>query len=403
MTELVIDEIISGVTKLKGPAAGRALRELGIQQLHEMIDACEIGPLRAYVLDRLRQPLLGMAVLVGRDLLGWRGEFYVDDYLILRINFPYIVARHADPSAENPGIGRLSNSVRGIFRARQTRDAVYDPKSYHRGHPPAAWAHGPHLDSWAGHSRDGCNIWWAISDVPTGCSVVFYPELANETLPVDPRTLYIKAGYQLPKPTYLPLQAGEMLVFNPEVLHGTRLNTTTRTRVAVSLRLNASKPKFDPSCFYAREFWRSSSDIEAGKDEVLHLPREDNFEAPVHLKPILPTASLPVIRGRLDHGNGIIYALIDDAAATARRLIVDAGQHRFMVVRTGEGLKAYSAACPHYGIDLADGGSDESAAYCPACAVGFDLQTGRSACGTFVLQSCGVWETSTAIMLKVSS
>ncbi len=67
-----------------------------------------------------------------------------------------------------------------------------------------------------------------------------------------------------------------------------------------------------------------------------------------------------------------------------------------------EGLKAYSAACPHYGIDLADGGSDESVTYCPACAIGFDLKTGRSACGTFVLQSCEVWEAGAAIMLKVS-
>jgi hypothetical protein len=145
----------------------------------------------------------------------------------------------------------------------------------------------------------------------------------------------------------------------------TRLNTTKRTRVAVSLRLNASKPKFDPRCFYAREFWRRSSDIEAGRDEVLHLPREDNFEAPVHLKPILPPASIPVILGRFDHGKGIIRALVTEAAVAAQRLIVDAGQHRFMVVRTDEGLKAYSAACPHYGIDLADGGSDESEAYCP--------------------------------------
>jgi nitrite reductase/ring-hydroxylating ferredoxin subunit len=392
MTELVIDEIIAGVAKIKGSAAAGVLREKGIHEIHEIIDAREICLLRDCVLDRLRQPLLAMAVLIGHDLLGWDNDFYVDDYLILRINFPYMVARHADLSAENPGIGRLSCPARKIFRARETRDNVYDPKSYHRDHPPAAWAHGPHLDSWTGHSRDGCNIWWAISDVPAGCSMVLYPELANETLPVDPRTLYIKAGYQLPKPTYLPLNAGEMLVFDPEVLHGTCLNTTNRTRVAVSLRLNPSKPKFDPACFYAREFWRRASDIESGKDDVLHLPRENNFQAPHHLKPITPPASLPVIFGWFDHSTGIVHALLNDAPAATQRLIVDAGQHRFMVVRTTEGLKAYSAACPHYGIDLADGGSDENAAYCPACAIAFDLKTGRSACGTFVLQSFEVCE-----------
>jgi nitrite reductase/ring-hydroxylating ferredoxin subunit len=321
--------------------------------------------------------------------------------LILRFYFPYHVARLADPSTENPGIGRLSEAVRDIFRSRKTMDPVYDPKSYHRGHPPAAWAHGPHVDSWAGHSRDGRNIWWAISDVPAGSSLVLYPELADEVLPFDPRTLYIKAGYPLPKPTYLPMQAGEMLVFDPEVLHGTHLNTTNRTRVAVSMRLNESKPKFDPTCFYAREFWRRASDIEAGKDEVLHLRREDNLAAPVHLEPTVPPASLPVIVGRFDQDTGIVHAFLDDAAVAADRFIVDSGSHRSMVVQTGEGLMAYSAACPHYGIDLADGGSDKSAAYCPACAIGFDLKTGRSACGTFVLRSCKVWEADRAIMLRV--
>jgi nitrite reductase/ring-hydroxylating ferredoxin subunit len=391
------------VAKIKGPAAARTLHELGIEGIHEVIDARDAAPLRNYVLNRLRQPLLAMAVRVGRDLLGWADEFNIDDYLILRVNFPYDVARLADASTENPGIGRLSHAVREISCARSTKDPVYDPKSYHRGHPPAAWAHGPHLDSWVGHSRNGRNIWWAITDVPSGAGMVLYPELAGATLPFDPRTLYIKAGYQLPKPTYLPLQAGEMLVFDPEVLHGTHLNTTNRTRVAVSLRLNAMRPRFDPACFYAREFWRRASDIEASRDEVLHLRREDNFDAPNYLKLIEPPSSLPVLSGRFDMDSGIVHAVINDAAMATQRLIVNAGPYRFMVVRTGEGLKAYSAACPHYGIDLADGGSDERTIYCPACAIGFDLETGCSACSTFVLPSFEVWEANGTITLRVSS
>ena len=402
MTELVLDQIIAGVAEIRGPTAARALREKGIQDIHEIIDAREVGPLRDYVLGHLRHPLLKMAVLIGRDVLGWANDFYVDDYLILRINFPYKVARLADPKAENPGIGRLSESARMIFRERKTIDPVYDPKSYHRGHPPAAWAHGPHLDTWTGHSRDGRNIWWAISDVPAGSGMVLYPEFADETLPSDPRTLYIKAGYPLPKPTYLPMQAGEMLVFDPEILHGTHLNTTDKTRVAVSMRLNASKPKFDPTCFYAREFWRRASDIEAGKDEVLHLRREDNFETPVHLKPIVQPVSMPELHGHFDLESGTIHAFLSDVGAT-QRFIINAGPHRIIVVRSRGGLKAYSAFCPHYGIDLADGGSDENATYCPACAIGFDLETGRSACGTFVLRPYKVREAEGAVTLEPSS
>jgi hypothetical protein len=103
--------------------------------------------------------------------------------LILRINFPYEVARKASAAAENPGIGRISVALRDVAKARRVTDPVYDPKGYHKGHPPAAWAHGPHIDSWAGHSKDGLNIWWAIGPVPAEAGMVLYPELAGKTLP----------------------------------------------------------------------------------------------------------------------------------------------------------------------------------------------------------------------------
>ena len=402
MTARVVDAIVDGVTVIRGPEAGRTLRARGIQRIHEVIDAREVGRLRDHVLDQLRQPLLAMAAAVGRKVLGWDGDFYVDDYLILRINFPYEVARLADSSAENPGIGRLSPPVRDVFRARKTIDPVFDPKSYHRGHPPAAWAHGPHLDSWAGHSRDGRNIWWAIGDVPAEAGMVLYPELADENLPCEPKTLYLAAGYPLPTPTYLPLAAGEMLVFDPEVLHGTHLNTTGETRVAVSMRLNASKPTFDPACFYAREFWRCAADIEAGRDEVLHLRREDNLGAPVPPRPVVPHGALPVVAGRFDAAAGIVRADIGEGPVQGARLMVEAPPHRILVARTEQGLKAYDAACPHYGVDLADGGSDEAKTYCPACAVGFDLATGLSACKTLALRSYDVRQAGGTVELRVA-
>jgi nitrite reductase/ring-hydroxylating ferredoxin subunit len=403
MTERVTNEIVEGVARIKGPRAAQALEERGIQRLHEVIDAQDVGPLREWVLERLRQPLLSMAVSIGRHTLGWKSDFYVDDYLILRINFPYEVARLADRSAENPGIGRLSPSVRALHNARKVVDPVYDPKSYHRDNPPAAWAHGPHRDSWAGHSRDGRNLWWAIGEVPAEAGMVLYPELADADLPCDPRTLYLRAGYPLPKPTYLPLRAGEMLVFDPEVLHGTHLNTTNESRVAISMRLNASKPKFDPACFYAREFWRRAVDIEVGKDDVLHLRREDNLGPPVAAKPIEPGAALPVITGTFDMTSGILRAVCDERSVKARRIIVASASCRVLVVRSGDGLRAFDAACPVNGVDIADGGCDEDKTYCPGCGVGFDLATGRTSCKTLSLRAYEANESEGAILIRIAA
>jgi nitrite reductase/ring-hydroxylating ferredoxin subunit len=392
--EDAVDEIIAAVTRIKGDAAAKILRQFGVQRLHEVIDASDIGPLRDQVLERLRKSLFTMAAAVGREFLAWDHDFYIDDYLVLRINFPYEVARRAEYSTENPGTGRLSPELRATYNSRKVIDPVFNPKSYQGNHPPAAWAHGPHRDSWTGHSRDGRNIWLAIGDVPGEAGMVIYPETDEDELHCDPKTLYLQAGCPLPKPTLLPLFAGEMLVFDPEVLHGTHLNTTDTTRIAISLRLNASKPTFDPFCFYAREFWRRASDIEQGVDNVLFLRREENLGPAIAAPHGVPRAALPHLSAVLDSGTGVLKAKLDSESSGAARVIVEAAPFRAMVIRTMKGLKAYDASCPHNGADLADGGCDESMIYCPACAVGFNIETGQSSCPSLFLRPYSARDTS---------
>jgi nitrite reductase/ring-hydroxylating ferredoxin subunit len=403
MKDQATGEIIEVVSRMKGDAAAQMLRQHGIQHLHKVIDAKDFGPLRDQVLERLRQPLFAMAVAVGREFLGWKSDFYIDDYIVLRINFPFEVARRSDASTENPGTGRLSPSVRAAYKARMVIDPVFDPKFYHGNNPPAAWAHGPHRDSWTGHSRDGRNIWLAIGDVPAEAGMVLYPETNEDDLRCDPRSFYLAPGCPLPLPTFLPLKAGEMLVFDPEVLHGTHLNTTNSTRVAISLRLNTAKPTFDPSCFYAREFWRLASDIEQGKDEVHFLRREDNLGPVLIRQQGKPRAALPRILGTLDSAANVLRGTLDKKSTSASRVIVEAAPYRIMVVRVINGLKAYEAVCPHNGADLADGGCDDSKMYCPACALGFDLQTGKSSCASLSLRHYEAREDSGTIEIRLSS
>lgn len=381
----VIAEIVDAVAEQKGAAAAQHVRTAGLDYLHDVVDPLDVTPLRDRVLERLRDDLLRMAVNVGRTILGWDHEFYVDDYLILRVNLPYEIARKAPRAAENPGVGRVSPSVRAAAAARRVKDPLYDPTGYHRDHPPAAWAHGAHVDSWSGHSKDGVNVWWAMSDVPGEAGMVLYPEMTDAQLACDPRTLYLRTGSPLPPPTFVPLAAGEMLVFDPEILHGTHLNVTGRTRVAVSMRLNAHQPTFDAGCFYAREFWRRSGDVERGERErVLHFKREEHLggaAAP-------PSAPPPGVRtiGVTPAGGAASVAVIPSSALReGERVAVDLPDGRVVVARTNGRLAAFDAACPHYGVDLCDGGTRGDTLYCPGCAVGFDLRTGRSACASLTL------------------
>jgi nitrite reductase/ring-hydroxylating ferredoxin subunit len=398
----IVDAIVDAVAKIKGDHTGAALRAEGLEALHRFLDPIDLGRVREHVLEGLRNQLLDMAVTVGRSVLEWSHDFFVDDYLILRINLPYDVARNADPSGENPGIGRVSPWMREIAASRRVKDPLYDPKGYHRGHPPAAWAHGPHLDSWAGHSRDGLNIWWAMCDVPAEASMVLYPGLADRSLPCDRKTLYLRQDYPLPPPTFVPLGAGDMLIFDPEILHGTHLNVTDRTRVAVSMRLNASQPTFDPDCFYAREFWRSARDIEAGRyTNVLHLKREDHLAATAGPAENGAQAPEPPIALPAKVVAGLATIALEAPLADGQRVVAVLPDRKLLIVKRDGALSAVDAACPHYGVDLAYGGQMNEKVFCPACAVAFDLRDGCSASGSLSLACYQAWEDKDSITVRI--
>ncbi|MBV8580707.1 MAG: phytanoyl-CoA dioxygenase family protein [Candidatus Eremiobacteraeota bacterium] len=396
----IVAKIVDAVGAMKGPAAAASLRASGLEALHTVLDPLDVGPLRDRVLDCLREDLLRFAARIGRTVLGWHDDFYIDDYLILRVNFPYAVARAADGAAENPGIGRLSPSVRAAAAARRVRDPRYDPRGYHRNHPPAAWAHGPHVDSWTGHSKDGINVWWAISDVPADAGMVLYPSVTPTDVACDPRSLYVRSGYALPPPAFVPLAAGELLVFDPELLHGTHLNVSAQTRVAVSLRLNERRPAFDPDCFYAREFWRRASDVVAGRSTVLHLKREEHLAARAPA-PARPPAAAPTVT--VAPGDDATAVALGPASllAEGERFTAAMGDRRVLVLRTPSGVHAFDAACPHYGIDLSDGGAQGETLACPGCAVGFDVRTGGSASPCLTLTTYPVREADGTLYLDL--
>jgi nitrite reductase/ring-hydroxylating ferredoxin subunit len=292
--------------------------------------------------------------------------------------------------------------MRETAASRRVKDPLYDPKGYHKGHPPAAWAHGPHLDSWAGHSRDGLNIWWAMCDAPAAASMVLYPELADRALPCDRRTLYLRQDYPLPPPTFVPLGAGDMLMFDPEILHGTHLNVTDRTRVAVSMRLNASRPTFDPDCFYAREFWRTAADIEFGQYErVLHLKRENHLAAiPRSAKETTKLPEAPVAMPAKVEA-GLARIALDAPLVDGARIVAVLPDRKLLIVKRDGALSAVDAACPHYGIDLAYGGQRDEKIFCPACAVAFDVRDGSSESESLSLVCYQAWEDKGSITIRI--
>jgi len=396
--------ILDAVGEIAGASARRSLEQRGLGTLHEQLPAEQIGALRDRVMGEVRPELFRFACTLGESLLGLEREFFVDDYTILRVNYPYEVALNASDAAENPGIGRVDPDVRGKASSTQKRDAVYDPKGYHRNTPPASWAHGPHKDTWTGHSRGGLNLWWAIDDVVEENSMILYPSTFDRLFEADPRSLYVAEGYRLPKPRKMAMRAGELLVFNPELLHATHLNTSGRTRLALSARINLMQPRFAPGCFYAREFWHSSVDISHGRTDVIRqFKRDENLEDPsgstgrvVEAKAELRTARA----SRVDDGWHVVPVDALDLEAE-RQLVELADGRKVALLREDERWVAVQATCPHLDLSLMDGFSDSEAIFCPAHGVAFRLDSGRSSSRLLRLETYDVAVDVTSLRIRL--
>ena len=393
------------VEQLHGVEARRVLESEGLTALHRVLPAKDITAVRDHVMSKIRPALFDLTVQIARDLLGIEGEFFVDEYTILRMNYPYAVAMQAPQTAENPGIGRTSAKTRELSQANKVVDPIYDPKAYHNYEPPPAWAHGPHQDTWTGHSRQGVNLWWALDEVCEENSMVFYPETFGRAYAPDPRSLYLASGFPLPKPSKMALKAGEMIIFNPEMLHGTTLNSTDETRIALSTRINARKPTFDPSCFYAREFWHSSTDLEQKKyDQVVRFERAKNLNPePEQITLARPTKlSEVVVTEEPTEGEWIRICPSKHISARAK-LRVQLGGHSLMLARGDQRLFATQSQCAHLDISLLDGFHDDTTVYCPAHALGFSLESGASLCPSLTLRTYLVKEQDDWIWIMAPS
>lgn len=381
LVSLARDLILDATGKIAGAAARQALSEQGLERLHDHLPPEQMGDLRDRVMPALRPELFLLACQIGQDFLGLTNEFFIDDYTILRVNYPFAVALESGGAAENPGIGRVDPKVRVMRNSTQNKDPVYDPKGYHKNTPPASWAHGPHKDTWTGHSRNGVNLWLAISQVNEENGMVFYAGTFGKAYQPDPRSLYLSEGYPMPRPNKMALRQGEMLVFNPELLHATHLNTSKQTRIALSARINPERPRFDPNCFYAREFWHSSADVETGRfDAIRQFHREENFEDAASRPIETPVERLNYMPIRCilgDDGRDRVEAAAL-AVRNGKALIELSDGQRVVLLSKDGGWRGVQERCGHLDVSLMDGHYCGGQIYCPAHGVTFDIASGCS-------------------------
>jgi nitrite reductase/ring-hydroxylating ferredoxin subunit len=363
---------------------------------------------------------------VGRDDLGLEGEFFVDDLIMFRIHYPYAIAREAravfQPGIDWPrtlrraladlgSLHMVGNRLRDFWKRRvgdwlgfREPALRYDaPRYYHKGLPSPARSHGPHIDTWYGHSYDGINLWLSVAGVNRDNTVILYPELFGHPVAYDPRSMYVAAGIPLPAPVKVELSPGQLLLFNPEMLHGTQVNVSDETRFAITTRLNPRQPRFDPKADFHFQHWHSSKDLEAGRTRRLRVFPKTKYRG----SPSVPVRKAPwiarsaVLRSGQRLRRGAAVDLCDsEALPVGEKMAVDLANARILLVRTASGLHALSRRCPHMGIDLIDGHHDETRVFCPGHGVAYSLEDGTSTCPLFVLRTWRASDVDGRIVLE---
>lgn len=82
------------------------------------------------------------------------------------------------------------------------------------------------------------------------------------------------------------------------------------------------------------------------------------------------------------------FTLLSHASAShAGKIDVRIDSRPYVLVAGKSGPKLFGGNCPHVGVLLKDGHSDDSVLTCPEHGLEFDLSSGESACGLFRLAS----------------
>ena len=389
--------------------AGRECRDLverdGIDQLHVHFPVDSLRRLQAALEEKIGPDLYRWAGRVGTQDLKLGDDFYIDHLIMLRIHYPFksaLKAKRGNGGAHPKlDLARFLNKRAPYLRAtsalrRKFRLAViklsklehqavsYNLKKYFRNQPEEAWVHGPHIDTWYGHSYDGINLWWAITGVTEETGMNMYPSLFGEPLKFSPVSMYLDAGQPLPKPIKTPLQDGELLVFNPEILHSTQLNIADKTRFVITLRLNPAEPKFDTSAVWNFADWYRWRDVQAGRFQTEFFPAHKFPGEPRRLGAapgagiVQKSARIRVRSAFREHPEHQVCEA--SALLVGEKALVVFDDMSMVLIRGVDGVHAISSACPHVGIGLQDGYHDAEHIFCPGHGLKFDYRTGESDC-----------------------
>ena len=412
----VLDEVhqtfLASVELLAGRECRKSCESSGLARLHLHFPAEHVHLLEALVNHHLKRRMLAWSAAIGRRDVGLTQDFLVQDLLVVRVHYPHVhIGRNSGPSRRP----RLRHRIRyGLASALERARDVYDSKNalrvpkklleYARQRrrraalPLPYRCHAPHLDSWLGQPVTSLSVWLAVAGVDRDNSMCLYPETAGAGLPLS-GSQFLGSGVCLPRPTRPEIQDGDLFVFSTDILHSSQLNTSEKTRIALTTRIDPGTPVFSRESLWFIQRWYSADGILRGRWRRKVFRASEHSvprAAAVFAAPPEGSAAIPASFNASEKWQVGPSEMIPDNGT----LTVQFEDKRILIVRAEDGrLHAFSGRCPHEGYRMDEGYHDGCVLICPGHGLEFDARTGASSLDRYRLARFAVTEQSGAIFL----
>lgn len=212
-----IEDVIASSFSFLDADRRQELQNVGLDRMHEVVSVPEILRANLEANRVMTEKSVGIARDIVRVGLEYEGHIYIKKQGMTRYFAPYDVLRRHEMTPEH--------------RSR---------KCCTRTMPGGVRYHGAHRDGWWADADNGVNLWGAVTKILRGNTMVIFPDCWEK--PIAHEGTEIDRTQPLGRQEFFEMDAGDLFLFSGRHVHGSVLNVTDRTRVAVTFRVCLSTP-----------------------------------------------------------------------------------------------------------------------------------------------------------------
>ena len=230
-------ELYSLISTIAGKSVSDKIKVNGLNKLHLYFDPDYVPFLQVALGKKMNEVMSKQIFYVGVNNINLNKKkfFYIDQNANYRIIYPFEYARKSQLKRSiylSLNLANYENADKEIIDAKkkalnfQMSNSDICKIKYFRNLPITCHGHGPHRDTWFGHTFGAINLWWSITGVNKDSGLTLYPRATKLKIKHINEPTYASSNQFLGKPEIIALNDGDLLVFDPEILHATKLNTS---------------------------------------------------------------------------------------------------------------------------------------------------------------------------------